>query len=600
MRSARLFLGVAAGLWAMATACSETASGPDRTAGDGAADGSAPADAATEAAAWSPITLAASSTMVMAAGDIVLRATITGPAPSAVEFLEGARSIGTDGTEPFEHVVSFTAIDNGAHPFAAKAIYPTGGATSVPIVVTVNVPDDSLYVDPTKGVDGNAGTRAAPVKTLAKAAQVVKPGQTIVLADGVYDLANQTTLDVAFPAPARVRGSSPTGVVLRGNGTTTGLAFAKGGEVRDVGFEDFSSAVNVTGGTFAASGVSFANVGLPFYFRGDSKGTVDVTGVATALSKVPASGLGFALLVVEDTAEVAWKGGLLAGVTSAISGALVRGAGRLNVEGLTIKELHGHAFVLFDNGHLTLKDVVIQRAGLGSAAPDKAIIAMGGQNTQPPLSEALELDGTEIASGTGPAIVLSLYGGIPSKPTIKLKRSHIDDNAGPGLWVVSPGNLSPELSVFIACDGTTFRRNQGGGIIAARAALTITGGDISSNGAEGIQLNDSSSTNTLVVRGTTFAANVGDAISFTGAAGSTLDLGQAGSEGKQVFAAIPPGGSAVHLQAPIQGLAVGNLWLPSQQGTGPDGKYAAATTLRGPVAGVNVTLDPGATLVVAP
>jgi hypothetical protein len=596
MRRARWpFLWGAAGLLA-ATACSEGASGYRPAAVDGSADGSSPPDAAA-----SPLTLTASNTAVSEAGDVVLRATIAGPVPSWVEFLDGDRTIGTDRADPFEQVVSFTAFDNGGHLFAARAMYPTGGVTSAPLQVSVNVPDDNVYVDPVEGADGNTGRRAAPVKSIAKAAQGLKAGQTIVLADGTYDLQNQTTLDIGFAVPAKVRGASPTGVVLRGNGTATGLAFAKGGEVRDVAFEDFGSAVNVTGGTFAASGVRFANVGLPFYFKGDSKAAVDVSGGPVAFAKVPASDLGFALVVVDETAEVTWKGGVLAGVRSTVGGALVRGAGRLEVDGLTIEDLRGHAFVVLGNGHLALKNVAIRRTGLGSAAPDHAAIALGAMRTQPTLSAALELDETTIANASGPGIVLSLAGGLASKPTIKLKDSHIDDSAGPGLWVLSPGNLSRDLTVVMAVGDTTFRRNQGGGIIvAARARLTVTGGDIAGNLAEGIQLNDATSTNALTVRGTTFSANMGDAISFTGDAGSMLDLGQPGSEGKLAFAAIPPGGSAVRLEAPIEGLAVGNLWVASQQGAGLDGRYAAATTFMGPVAGPNLTLTPGASLVVRP
>jgi hypothetical protein len=543
------------------------------------------------------VTLTVSGLTVTRAGDLVLRATVQGAAPSTVTFLDGGRPIGSDDTAPFERVLALTAADNGAHAFAAKATFPNGGAISAPVTVVVDVPDDSVYVDPARGADGNPGTKTAPLKNIAKAAQMVKPGQTIVLADGSYDLETQSTLDIAFSVPAVLRGSSPAGAVLKGNGTTTGFAFARGGEVRDIAFEDFGAAFTVAGGTFAASGVRFANVSLPFYFRGDSRATVDLTGMSQVLTKVAASGLGFALVVVEDSAQVSWKGGVLA--NSAVNGALVRGAGRLSVEGLTIKDLRGTAFVLLDHGQLALNRVVIQRAGLGSAAPDKAVIAMGGPRAQAPLGATLTLDGTEISQGTGPAIVLSLPGRVASRATIELNDSHIDGNLGTGLWVTSPGNLSPALTVTIAAAGTTFRGNEGGGVIAARASMTITGGEVSNNLADGIAFDDDASVNALTVRGTRFAGNMGDAISFAGTAASTLDLGQPGAAGRLEFAGVPAGGSAVRVDAPIVGQAVGNSWLTAQQGADAEGRYTTTMTFMGPVTGPNVTLAAGAALVVA-
>jgi hypothetical protein len=501
--------------------------------------------------------------------------------------------------------VTFDGSADGTTPPAPDARVADAAADApvmadAPVTPDAPLPDDSIHVDPVAGADLNAGTMMAPVKSIAKAAQMVKAGQTIVLADGTYDLQNQPSLDITFAVSAGIRGASPAGVVLKGSSASTGLRFAKGGEVEDVGFEDFGSAITVAGGTFVAAGVRFANVGLPCQFKGDAKAMVDVSAVTDFLTKVPGNGLGVGLLLAEGTAEVAWKGGVMAGVAGTVGGALVRGGARLSVEGLTMNGLGGHGFVLFDNGKLSLKNVVIQNAGLGSSSgPDKAVIAMGGQNTEAPLSEALELDGTEISTGKGPAIVLSLYGNMPSKPTIKLSNSHIDGNAGPGIWVLSPGSLSPDLVVSIAIDGTTFKGNQGAGIQAARANLTVTGGQIGNNVGAGIQLDDATSKNALMVRGTTFTANMGDAIRFAGAAGSTLDLGQTGGEGKLVFGGVPAGVAAVHVESPIQGKAIGNTWLASQQGAGADGRYATATTLVGPVTGPNVTLAAGASLVLA-
>jgi len=99
--------------------------------------------------------------------------------------------------------------------------------------------------------------------------------------------------------------------------------------------------------------------------------------------------------------------------------------------------------------------------------------------------------------------------------------------------------------------------------------------------------------------GTTLDANVGDGISFAGAAGSVLDLGKTGDPGGIVFTKVATNHSAVHLLAAIQGFAVGETWMPSVQSANASGKYTAPQTFAAGAAGANVTVGPGGSLVVA-
>jgi hypothetical protein len=309
----------------------------------------------------------------------------------------------------------------------------------------------------------------------------------------------------------------------------------------------------------------------------------------------------FPVTTFVQCADITFKGGTIDKITSVpVTAAFVRGAGKLAVDGLTIKDLPGHAFVLVDNGSLVLKNVVIQGSGLGtSSGTDRAVILMGGQNTQSPLTESLELDNTEISDGTGPGIALTLYGSIPSTPKLKFTNSHVDRNVQGGLVYASGAVFDAGLTVTLDAVGSTFNGNQGPGIELPRATLTMTGGEVSNNTGAGIRLSHAPSKNTLTIRDTAFAGNQGDAIRFEGSATSVLDLGKSGDAGGLVFTAVPAAGAAaVNLLAPIAGSAIGNTWMPSIQGANASGKYPAINVIGGPATGRNVTLAAGASLAV--
>src|SRR5262245_18313699 len=69
-----------------------------------------------------------------------------------------------------------------------------GGGSPLPAILA------HWYVDATAGSDVNAGTFAAPFKTIAHALAVVQVGQTIHAAPGVYDAANGETFPLVVPA----------------------------------------------------------------------------------------------------------------------------------------------------------------------------------------------------------------------------------------------------------------------------------------------------------------------------------------------------------------------------------------------------------------
>jgi hypothetical protein len=554
-----------------------------------------------DAAPAPAITLTASSTNVTAQGLVTITATVTGATATSVAFAEGATALGTATAAPFVLTVPYSYFENGTHTYVATATL-AGGATlaSAPLVVTVLVPANGQFVDPTTGLDTNPGTQAAPLKTIAKAAQLVTAGQTIYLGPGTYDSTNQSLLTINFPNTTLLRAITPNTVVIKAPGAA--FTFPLGGGVQNVAFQGFTTAMNVNGasGTFVATGVSFSNVGTPLFASGGVSATVDLTGVTTPIANVPASA-GAAVLWAEGTATVNWKGGTVDTVTSPVNAVFTRAAAKVTVDGLTIKHYAGHAIVVFDNANVTLKNVTLDDAGLGtSGGADKACIAMGGQNTQVPQTPALSLDTTSITASRGNAIALSVYANLPETPTLTFLNSHLDGSVGGGSGLLVSGipPLNAAQTVTIKATNTTFTGNQAFGIVAPRATVDLSGGDVSNNGTGGLQVTDMTSVNAIKVRKTTFGGTGGNLVTLAGTAASVLDLGKTGDLGGIVFTNVGVNFSAVRLDAPVQGFAIGNTWIPSQQGADATGKYVTPTTLMD-TAGLNGTINAGASLVVA-
>lgn len=84
-----------------------------------------------------------------------------------------------------------------------------------------NMAPSTLYVNPATGKDSGAGTQSAPLKTIARALQLITSGNRIQLAAGTYSTASGEVFPLVIPA----------GVVVVGNESTKGkgIAIAGGG-----------------------------------------------------------------------------------------------------------------------------------------------------------------------------------------------------------------------------------------------------------------------------------------------------------------------------------------------------------------------------------
>jgi parallel beta-helix repeat protein len=111
-----------------------------------------------------------------------------------------------------------------------------------------------LYVSP-GGADTNAGTQAAPFKTIARAAQAATPGVTVRVAPGTYEGGIKSTVSGTAEARIRFLSSTPGGAKIVPPATSaSSIAWENRGSYVDIeGFEVDGTAVQA--GTKWANGI---------------------------------------------------------------------------------------------------------------------------------------------------------------------------------------------------------------------------------------------------------------------------------------------------------------------------------------------------------
>jgi parallel beta-helix repeat protein len=86
-----------------------------------------------------------------------------------------------------------------------------------------------LYVNPTSGNDGSAGSQQAPVKTITKAIQLASAGAKIQLISGTYNAASGETFPLFIPSGVTVIGTENnkgSAVLIEGSGNYLSRTFA--------------------------------------------------------------------------------------------------------------------------------------------------------------------------------------------------------------------------------------------------------------------------------------------------------------------------------------------------------------------------------------
>lgn len=456
----------------------------------------------------------------------------------------------------------------------------------------------AYYVDPVAGLDTAEGSELAPFKTLQKASQVAMPGQTIHLADGVYDATNQPTFQVTWPAGVILQGQSATGVTFKGDGTNYQMVFSSAGGLHDVKFDSFFYAVEVQGsGAFQMSNVQFDNVNVAMFI----KGSVDayLNGVARPMLLNPAMN-GEELFWVEDEASVDFTGDVSNLNVTGNPLFLSRGAAFLYVHDSAFSNIDRPIYRGLDNSQLRMRNVTmddIAWPGHNPFASDSGVLTSGGQNTTNPLSHGIDLSFSSITNSQLTGIIVTLYGNLATQGDYRLSDSHIDGNTGYGMRVIGTSPADPGLDMVVNLSNTTLKNNGGVGLSVTQTSIIAIGCEISGNTGDGIQMLDAGAKNSLNLRSSTLSNNVGDGVFFDGSASSSFNLGVTVNNGSNIFSMIPVNQSAVTLLAPITGYAVGNVWLADIQGASSSGIFFAPASFVD-TAGRNFNVGSDSTLVV--
>jgi parallel beta-helix repeat protein len=98
---------------------------------------------------------------------------------------------------------------------------PVGLETAAPGSPNISVgpTEGTHYVSP-NGDDGNSGSAASPWKTLQRAAAAIKPGSTVVIADGEYPGGVKIASSGTSAAPIIFRAQNPGRVIVHGDETS--------------------------------------------------------------------------------------------------------------------------------------------------------------------------------------------------------------------------------------------------------------------------------------------------------------------------------------------------------------------------------------------
>lgn len=160
-------------------------------------------------------------------------------------LLAGALACGGPATQPPTDAGLDAGTDAGAD------VASDGSAACPGLPPPPQQAGGSTYFVATTGSDSNPGTEAQPFATLQHAADLVAPGDTVIVEDGTYSTgagSHVVTVNKGGTASDWVwfRSKNPRGAKIDGKGTgTSGFAFeSQAGFVRIEGFEIFGMAAN--------------------------------------------------------------------------------------------------------------------------------------------------------------------------------------------------------------------------------------------------------------------------------------------------------------------------------------------------------------------
>jgi hypothetical protein len=487
-----------------------------------------------------------------------------------------SRRIGNDG----DITVSFDAGPLPDVPFVADAagdvlVHDAISQDSADAIADSMPTGRGLYVSP-MGADTNAGTIAAPLKTITKALLQAMPGDTVWLLDGVWDSSIEPKLAVTSGAPcsASTGLKLPDGVTLQAVNPRKAIIKVSGnhsvcvstGTVRDIHFDRTAGQgghIEISGGTSLIEGCTFAGAygcggsGWEAAIYAANKAKVTVVGT-DAQDVNDAIGCQFVTARTESDVTLS-KMNIVNGKAAVTSGS--------------------SEILVVDGSTLRLSEVSLTRTGTGSRG-----IGMGTATVIVETSTISGFPGGAIgvrgpasvikfekSTLTGNAMGVTIEGGYGGVATISANDSTFDNN-GYGLLQGSGagGNFTLKNTRMINQTRDAISMSSG-------AKLSIEGGEISGGKEDGIQIaTGMPAPCTVLVRNLKLINNIGAGARFLCYGATVIDLGTGTSPGGNTITGNgpAPNSSGVYVTTPATvAMAVGNTWAPSVQGADAEGKY---------------------------
>ena len=535
------------------------------------------------------VTLAASSTAVQVGQGATLTATATdlASAIAKVEFFRGATKVGEDLAAPFEYVQApFGAGDVGSVSYTARAVDAAGNAaTSTAVAIAVSSAVVEAWVNPASGSDGNAGTAAAPYRTIGKAFAVVGPGGTAWLQNGSYTSANEGLTDIAIfnglalPAGAALKavneGGATVGITLQvpQGGSVAGLAFDVGQQGR----------ILAKGGTLAMSRTQFVRLTttgntVPLEISAAARVFVDSGGSAT-FNYASTGVITFARVL--DQAELHVTGGQFDGLTG-----------------------QPQAIYLDDTARLALTDVTFANTGAAWVGGEAVVYIGGTANRVDMTRTRFDMRGAltaciqqnrqvagVVTDATRIVLVDTVIEGCAAGVQLREGRPRFEMTGGAirgssGYWGIHAGRVgfdsSPENqfgSPFIRLRGVTIADNYAGSILMNNGGELDIDGGVFASATSGIELL-AVQRYTVKVRNASLQSGTVDALYVEGDAASTFDFGTAAAPGGNTLASTFLSTPLLRIGAAagVRIDAVGNRWRPTMQGSDFEGHYGPASS----------------------
>lgn len=448
-----------------------------------------------------------------------------------------------------------------------------------------------VFVDPTAGLDTQAGTAAAPFKTIKKALSVVPVGSTVWLADGSYNAANQGGAGaLVLPDGARVSALHVGLAILEGLPVT---ASAASGTLLGVVLDQGST---LTASNTVAVTPTFTLVDVLFKSRALAGATLSVAGK----TKVSASQTSFngplpslGILNLTDSAELLLTGGTIDGGGSGTAGfgyqlISVKGTSKLTLDGVTMKSSMAAGILVAGSTSAAPAVVALRNGtvldGLGSAGN----CAAGGSVVVVQNAD-VTVDASEIKNALSAGICVR--NGAASNIALTLKNSAKLTN---DIYAVrSEPGTSSEITLVV--NGASFTSNAGSGIyFDGSGSFDLTATTMTGNGS-GLTIYSSVAT-TVKARSSTFSNNTQLGLALTTSGPLTVDLGTAASQGKNTLTGNVITGLRLDVPAAQTHSAVGNTWNASVQSADAAGHFTDGTDVVGPMNGTSYVLVNASTL----